>query len=114
VIGSDKISTQLDSLLKLSNKESENITLDYTYNDDKDPNQFYRRSDHYKFAERGIPVVFFFTGVHDDYHKVTDTVDKILFERMERIVRLIYYTGWKIANNKRGLAKNVGSTMFGK
>lgn len=114
VIGSDKISTQLDSLLKLSNKESENIILDYTYNDDKDPNQFYRRSDHYKFAQNGVPIVFFFTGVHDDYHKVTDTVDKILFERMERIVRMIYYTGWKVANIKGGLAKNVGSTMFGK
>ena len=114
VIGSDKISTQLDSVLKLSNKESENIVLDYTYNDDKDPNQFYRRSDHYNFAKNGVPIVFFFTGVHDDYHKVTDTVDKILFERMERIVRLIYHTGWKVANKKGGLAKNVGSTMFGK
>jgi Zn-dependent M28 family amino/carboxypeptidase len=114
VIGSDKISTQLDSLLKLSNKESENIVLDYTYNDDKDPKQYYRRSDHYKFAERGVPVVFFFTGEHDDYHKVTDTVDKVLFERMERIVRMIYYTGWKVANKKGGLSKNAGSTMFGK
>ena len=114
VIGSDKISTQLDSLLKLSNKESEKLVLDYTYNDDKDPNQFYRRSDHYKFAQKGVPIVFFFTGVHDDYHQVTDTVDKILFDRMERIVRLIYYTGWKVANIKGGLAKNVGSTMFGK
>ena len=114
VIGSDKISTQLDSLLRLSNKESENIVLDYTYNDDKDPKQYYRRSDHYKFAERGVPVVFFFTGEHDDYHKVTDTVDKVLFERMERIVRMIYYTGWKVANKKGGLSKNAGSTMFGK
>jgi len=114
VIGSDKISTQLDSVLKLSNKESENIVLDYTYNDDKDPNQFYRRSDHYNFARNGVPIVFFFTGVHDDYHQVTDTVDKILFDRMERIVRMIYYTGWKVANLKGGLAKNVGSTMFGK
>jgi Zn-dependent M28 family amino/carboxypeptidase len=114
VIGSDKISTQLDSLLKRANKESENIVLDYTYNDDKDPNRFYQRSDHYNFAKNGVPIVFFFTGVHDDYHQVTDTVDKILFDRMERIVRLIYYTGWKVANMKGGLAKNVGSTMFGK
>lgn len=114
VIGSDKISTQLDSILKRSNKESENIILDYTYNDDKDPNQFYRRSDHYNFAKNGVPIVFFFTGVHADYHQVTDTVDKILFDRMERIVRMIYYTGWKVANIKGGLAKNVGSTMFGK
>lgn len=114
VIGSDKISTQLDSLLRLSNKESENLILDYMYNDDKDPQQFYRRSDHYNFARNGVPVVFFFTGVHADYHRPTDTVDKILFPRMERIVRLIYYTGWKVANMKGGLAKNVGSLMFSK
>jgi hypothetical protein len=114
VIGSDKISTQLDSVLKLSNKQSENLILDYTYNDDKDPEQFYRRSDHYNFAKNGVPIVFFFTGVHADYHKPTDTVDKILFSRMERIVHLIYTTGWQVANAKTGLAKNVGSSMFSK
>lgn len=114
VIGSDKISTQLDSLLKVANKETENIVLDYTFNDDKDPNQFYRRSDHYNFARNGVPIVFFFTGEHADYHRPTDTVDKILFDRMVRIVHVIYATGWKVANMKGGLAKNVGSTMFAK
>jgi hypothetical protein len=114
VIGSDKISTQLDSILKVSNKETENLVLDYTFNDDKDPNQFYRRSDHYNFAKNGIPVVFFFTGEHADYHRPTDTVDKILFDRMVRIVRVIYATGWKVANMKGGLTKNVGSSMFAK
>jgi Zn-dependent M28 family amino/carboxypeptidase len=114
VIGSDKISTELDSILKVSNKGTENVVLDYTYNDDKDPNQFYRRSDHYNFARNGIPIVFFFTGVHEDYHKPTDTVDKILFDRMAKIVRVIYTTGWNVANMKRPLVKNVGSTMFTK
>jgi hypothetical protein len=114
VIGSDKISTQLDSVLNLSNKQSENLILDYMYNDDKDPNHFYQRSDHYNFARNGVPIVFFFTGVHADYHKPTDTIDKILFPRMERIVHLIYTTGWQIANAKAGLAKNVVSTMFSK
>lgn len=114
VIGSDKISTQLDSVMKVANKESVNLHLDYTYNDDKDPNQFYRRSDHYNFAKNGIPVVFFFTGEHEDYHRPTDTVEKILFDRMERIVRLMYYTGWKLADMKGHLAKDVGSSMFGK
>ena len=114
VIGSDKISTQLDSVLKISNKETENLKLDYTYNDDKDPNQFYRRSDHYNFARNGIPIVFFFTGVHEDYHKPTDTVDKILFDRMAKIVHVIYATGWNVANMKAPPAKNVGSTMFAK
>ena len=114
VIGSDKISTQLDSVLKVSNKTSENLVLDYMYNDDKDPQQFYRRSDHYNFARNGIPIVFFFTGVHADYHRPTDTVDKILFPRMERIVRLIYTTGWNVANAKNRLAKNVTNSMFSK
>ncbi len=112
VIGSDKISTQLDSILKVSNKETENLILDYTFNDDKDPNQFYRRSDHYNFARNGVPIIFFFTGVHADYHRPTDTVDKILFDRMVRIVRVIYATGWKVANMKGGLSRNVGSSMF--
>jgi len=114
VIGSDKISTQLDSVLKVTNKETENLILDYTFNDDKDPNQFYRRSDHYNFAKNGVPIVFFFTGEHADYHRPTDTVDKILFDRMVRIVHVIYATGWKVANMKGGLVKNVGSSMFAK
>jgi hypothetical protein len=114
VIGSDKISTQLDSILKVSNKETEKLVLDYTFNDDKDPNQFYRRSDHYNFARNGVPIAFFFTGEHADYHRTTDTVDKILFDRMARIIRVIYATGWKVANLKTGLAKNVGSSMFAK
>ena len=112
VIGSDKISTQLDSVLNLSNKQSENLVLDYTFNDDKDPNSFYTRSDHYNFARNGVPIVFFFTGVHADYHRPSDTVDKILFPRMERIVHLIYTTGWQVANAKTGLARNVKSSMF--
>jgi len=114
VIGSDKISTQMDSLLRVSNKESENLILDYKYNDDKDPQMFYRRSDHFNFARNGIPIVFFFTGVHKDYHRPTDTVDKILFDRMARIVRLIYSTGWKVANLKGKLAKNVVSSIYSK
>jgi hypothetical protein len=114
VIGSHKISTQLDSVLHLSNTLSENLVLDYTYNDDRDLNRFYSRSDHYNFAKNGVPIVFFFTGVHADYHKPTDTIDKILFPRMARIVRLIYTTGWQVANAQTGLAKNVQSSMFSK
>jgi Zn-dependent M28 family amino/carboxypeptidase len=102
------------SQLRVSNKATENLTLDYKYDSDKDPEQFYRRSDHYNFARNGIPIVFFFTGVHKDYHRPTDTVDKILFDRMTKIVRLIYYTGWNVANFKTKLAKNVESTEYSK
>jgi Zn-dependent M28 family amino/carboxypeptidase len=106
LIGSDKISTELDSILQVANRESNNIQFDYTYNTDQDPNQFYRRSDHYNFAKNGVPIAFFFTGVHADYHKPTDTIDKILFERMVKIGQVVYYAGWKTANVSRMLVKN--------
>jgi hypothetical protein len=105
VIGSDKISLELDSLLRLSNYETEHLTLDYSYNGDHDPERFYYRSDHYNFAKNGIPIVFFFDGVHRDYHKPTDTVDKILFERMVKIGRVMYDLGWRLANLDRPLTK---------
>jgi hypothetical protein len=106
VIGSDKISTELDSVLQAANRESNNIQLDYTYNDENDPNQFYRRSDHYNFARKGVPIAFFFTGVHVDYHQPTDTIDKILFDRMVKIGQVVYYAGWKTANFGRMFTKN--------
>ncbi len=106
VIGSDKISTELDSVLQSANKQTVQLLLDYEYNDDNDPNQFYRRSDHYNFARNGIPIVFFFTGIHEDYHRPTDTVDKIEFDRMVRIGQLIYATAWKAGNFKRPFVKN--------
>ena len=105
VIGSDKISPELDTLLNAANKEAVSMALDYQYNDEKDPEQFYRRSDHFNFAKHNIPVVFFFTGTHADYHKPTDTVDKILFDRMANIIRLIYDLGWKLGNLDHALRK---------
>jgi hypothetical protein len=106
VIGSDKISLELDSLLRAANGETGSMAFDYQYNDDNDPEQFYRRSDHYNFAKHNVPVVFFFTGEHADYHKPTDTVDKILFDRMANIVRLIYDLGWKLGNFDHLLRKD--------
>jgi len=107
VIGSDKISTDLDRLLRQANDETVKLKLDYTYNDNNDPNRFYYRSDHYNFAKNGVPVVFFFTGTHPDYHRPTDTPDKILYERMALIGRLVYSTAWKVATLPEGLAKDV-------
>ncbi|HTP12925.1 MAG TPA: M28 family peptidase [Bacteroidota bacterium] len=112
LIGSDKISTELDSILQVANKETNNIQLDYTYNRPDDPNRFYQRSDHYNFARKGVPIAFFFTGVHADYHRPTDTVDKILFDRMKDIGQLVYDAGWKAANFSRMFSKNVTSTEY--
>ena len=113
VIGSDKISTELDSLVASANTQSVRLSLDYQYNDDNDPNQFYRRSDHYNFARKGVPIVFFFTGVHEDYHRPTDTIEKIVFGNMVDIGRLAFVTGWKTANFRRMLHKHGKPSAYG-
>lgn len=103
IIGSDKLSTDLHTVNEDVNKKYSNLEFDYTYNDPKDPNMFYYRSDHYNFAKKGIPVIFYFTGVHDDYHKMTDTPDKLHYEKMAKIARHIFYTAWEIANRTERL-----------
>lgn len=98
LIGSDKLSADLHQLSEKVNDLYSNVNLDYKYNDDKDPNRFYYRSDHYNFAKNGIPVIFYFSGTHEDYHKATDTVEKIDYEKTARIAKLIFYTAWHIVN----------------
>lgn len=112
LIGSDKISTELDSILQVANEETENLQLDYTYDSPNDPNHFYTRSDHYNFARKGVPIAFFFTGVHADYHRPTDTVDKILFDRIVKIGHVVFYAGWKTANFGRMFTKDVKSSEY--
>ncbi len=98
VIGSNRLSNELDSLLIAADSQSVKIKLDYAFDSDNDPNQFYYRSDHYNFARKNIPIVFFFDGNHPDYHKPTDTSDKINFPLLEERAKLIFMTGWKVAN----------------
>ncbi|WP_346883074.1 M28 family metallopeptidase [uncultured Algibacter sp.] len=100
LIGSDKLSKELHNLSEAINKKYANIDLDYKYNDDNDPNRFYYRSDHYNFAKKNIPVIFYFNGTHDDYHKPTDTPDKINYEFLEARTKLIFHTAWELANRK--------------
>jgi hypothetical protein len=106
VIGADKLSTDLHDVNEAMNKTYTNLTLDYTYNDENDPNRYYYRSDHYNFAERGIPAIFYFNGTHNDYHMTTDTIDKINFEKMAKIAKLAFYTAWEIANRPDRLRLN--------
>ncbi len=80
---------------------SKPLALDYELNDPNDPESVYTRSDHYSYAAKGIPIAFFTTGLHPDYHRVSDTVDKILFPKMARIAQLVYETGFSIANTDR-------------
>ena len=98
LIGSDKLSTELHNISEAMNTKYTNIVLDYTYNDENDPNRFYYRSDHYNFAKNNIPVIFYFNGTHDDYHKPTDTPDKIQYDLLENRTRLVFYTAWEVAN----------------
>lgn len=100
LIGTDRLSTELHDLSEEVNSNYVNLDLDYTYNDENDPNRYYYRSDHYNFAKNNIPVIFYFNGVHEDYHQPTDTVEKINFEKMEKISRLIFYTAWELANRE--------------
>lgn len=98
LIGADRISQELHDIGEAVNSRCCNLELDYTYNDPKDPNRYYFRSDHYNFAKLGIPSVFYFSGVHADYHKETDTIEKINFPRMAYITEYLLYTSWELAN----------------
>lgn len=100
LIGSDKLSQELHDVSEEVNKTYINLELDYTFNDDNDPNRFYYRSDHYNFAKNNIPVIFYFNGVHEDYHKPTDTPDKIEYELLAKRAQLIFQTTWEIANRE--------------
>ena len=98
VIGSTMMSTELGELVNTVNKSYLNLTFDTKYDDPKDPNRFFYRSDHYNYARKGIPIIFFFDGEHEDYHGVGDTADKIDYDKMEKIARTVYMTAWEIAN----------------
>lgn len=100
LIGSDKLSQELHDISEAVNDKYIQLELDYTYNDERDPNRFYYRSDHYNFAEKNIPVIFYFNGTHEDYHKPTDTADKINYPVLEKRIKLIFYTAWELANRE--------------
>ncbi|MGB2341548.1 MAG: M28 family metallopeptidase [Flavobacteriaceae bacterium] len=106
LIGSDRLSTELHELSEEVNKATVNIELDYTFNAHDDPNRFYFRSDHYNFGKNNIPVIFYFNGTHADYHKPTDTVEKIEFDLMKTRAQLIFATAWELANKKNRIKMN--------
>lgn len=103
VIGSDFLSQDLHDINELQNSKYSNLTLDYKYNNKKDPNRFYYRSDHYNFAKLGIPSIFYFSGIHEDYHEISDTYDKIDFQKLEKISRHIFYTAWELVNYSKDI-----------
>ena len=100
IIGSDHDSQDLHNLSEKTNSETVNIDLDYRFNAKDDPQRFYYRSDHYNFAKNGIPIIFYFSGTHPDYHMPSDTPDKIEYDLLEVRSRLVFYTAWNIANRE--------------
>lgn len=110
IIGDDKLSSDLTPITNQVNNTYTNLTLDRKYNDPKDPNRFYYRSDHYNFAEKGVPIIFYFNGVHKDYHQPTDTPDKINYTLMEKRARLVFFTAWEMANRDNMLKRDIPLT----
>jgi len=100
IIGSDRLSTELHEINERANFNYAQLQLDYKYNSINDPNRYYYRSDHYNFVLHDIPSIFYFNGSHDDYHKHTDTAEKINFEVLEKRTKLIFHTAWILANMK--------------
>jgi hypothetical protein len=107
VIGADRISTDLHNLVVDTNGNlAAPMKLDFEYNDPSDPNSFYTRSDHYSYAAKGIPIAFFFTGTHVDYHGAGDHSDKILYPKLTRVAQLVYQAGFNVANAERPLERD--------
>jgi Zn-dependent M28 family amino/carboxypeptidase len=98
LVGADRISKELNELSEETNGQFQKLKLDYYYNNPDNPERIYYRSDHWNYAKHGVPIIFYFDGTHVDYHKPTDTVDKIDFSKMTEITRLVFETGWRIAN----------------
>ena len=98
LIGSTMMSTELGEIVNSVNNSFLKLAFDTKYDDPKDPNRFFFRSDHYNYARKGIPIIFFFDGVHEDYHQAGDTADKIDYQKMEKVTRTIYMTLWEIAS----------------
>ena len=92
------MSTELGELTDTVNKQYLNLTYDYRYDDPADPNRFFFRSDHINYARKGIPIVFFFDGVHEDYHGRGDSADKIDYQKMENVTRTVYMMLWELAS----------------
>jgi hypothetical protein len=104
VIGSDRLSPDLHEINERENYEHTKMELDYKYNAKDDPNHYYERSDHYNFAEKGIPAIFYFNGTHADYHRPTDTVDKINFDALAKRAQLAFLTAWEVADRPSRIA----------
>ncbi len=104
LIGADRISQELHDICVEQNDKYIDLHLDFKYNEEDDPMNLYYRSDHYNFAKHGIPSIFFFSGLHDDYHQPTDTADKIEYDLLTKRAQLVFYIAWEVANKENCLS----------
>jgi len=107
VVGDHLLSSELRPISESMNKKYTKLGLDYKYNEPNDPERIYYRSDHYNFARKGVPIIFYFNGTHNDYHRITDTPDKINYELMKKRAQLIFYTAWEMANRNDMLKRDI-------
>ncbi|HVM88552.1 MAG TPA: M28 family peptidase [Puia sp.] len=108
VVGDDKLSSDLKVISETQNKKYSKLELDYKFNDPKDPQRIYYRSDHFNFAEKGVPIIFYYDGMLDaDYHKPTDTPDKINYNVMVKRAKLVFFTAWEMANRNDMLKRDI-------
>lgn len=98
VIGADKLSSELNRISESMNQKYTHLVFDYTYNDPGHPDRLYYRSDHWNFARNNIPIIFYFDGIHEDYHLPSDEIEKIEFDLLAARARCVFYTAWEIAN----------------
>lgn len=108
IVGDDKLSSDLKPINEAQNKKYTNLELDYKYNDPNDRERIYYRSDHYNFARNGVPIIFYTDGMQQpDYHRPTDTPDKINYELMAKRAQLVFYTAWEMANRNDMLKRDI-------
>ncbi len=107
VVGDDKLSSDLRPISEAMNKKYTKLELDYKYNDPNDKERIYYRSDHFNFARKGVPIIFYFNGTHNDYHRPTDTPDKINYQLMAKRAQLVFYTAWDMANRNEMLKRDI-------
>jgi hypothetical protein len=110
VVGDNKLSSDLRPISEAMNKKYTKLELDYKYNAPKDPERIYYRSDHYNFARKGVPIIFYFNGTHNDYHQPGDTPDKIDYKQMTKRAQLVFYTAWEMANRNEMLKRDIPLT----
>ena len=108
VVGDDKLSSELKPISEGVNNKYTKLVLDYKFNDPKDPNRIYYRSDHYNFARKGDPIIFYYDGMlKADYHQPTDTPDKINYPLLAKRAQLVFHTAWEMANREAQLKRDI-------